>query len=311
MKAAICTKYGPPDVLKVMEVEKPAPGANEVLVKVHASAVTASDCIVRGFKIPRWRPMGLMMGLALGFRKPRRSILGLIVAGDVEKAGSMYKGFEKGSRVYAVTMLHFGGYAEYACLPGYSTIAAIPSNLSYVEAAALPYGGLMALYYLKKSKIGSGSNVLIYGASGAIGTSAVQLAKYFGANVTGVCSTGNLGWVKDLGADNVIDYTKVDIRDITEKFDLILDAVGKKKGSDFKSKLKRLLTGKGIYLSVDDGSPKMRSEDLAFLTRLAEAGKLKPVIDKVYPLDQIVAAHEYVDNGHKKGNVVIDMNTHK
>ena len=312
MKAILCTKYGPPDVLQFKDVEKPFPRKNEVCIKIFATAVTASDCIVRGFKLPIWHPIGLMMGLVLGLTKPRSSILGMVLAGEVESVGKDVKLFKNGDQVYAWTVkssiqIQFGTYAEYKCLPENSVIALKPSNVSYEEAAAVPYGGLLALHFLKKGKIQSGQKMLIYGASGSIGTSAVQLAKYYGAEVTGVCSTTNLELIRSLGADKVIDYTKEDIADRGELYDFILDAVGKKKSSKLKLQCKNALTPNGKYISVDDGSPKESLENLILLKELVEAGHLKPVIDRRYPLEQMVEAHRYVDKGHKKGNVVITV----
>ena len=310
MIAIVCTNYGPPEVLKVKEVEIPAPKNNEVLIKIHSTAVTASDCIVRGFKLPRWSLIGLMMRIAIGFKKPRKSILGMVLAGEIESVGKDVKRFKKGDQVFGWTLksgftIRFGTYAEYKCLPQNSVIELKPFNASYEEAAAIPYGGLIALHYLNKGNIQNRKKVLIYGASGSIGTSAVQIARHFGAEVTGVCSTKNLELVKSLGADTVIDYTKEVPSDIKESYDFILDAVGKNKKSDFKSNCKRILTPKGKYISVDDGSPIAKIEDLILLKKLVEAGKLKPVIDRSYSLEQMVEAHRYVDKGHKKGNVVI------
>ncbi len=304
MKAIVCTKYGPPEVLQLTEVEKPAPGKNEVCIKIFATAVTASDCIIRGFKVPigLWLPMGL----ALGFTRPRQPILGIVFAGEVESAGSDVKSFKKGDQVFGWDLFPaFGTYAEYKCMPESGMLALKPANLNYEEAAAVPYGGLLALHYLKKGNIQSGQKILIYGASGANGTSAVQLARYFGAEVTGVCSTTNLDLVKSLGADTVIDYTKEDFTNRGELYDFIFDAVGKRKSS--KLQFKKALTPNGKFISVDDGSPKPHIEDLILLKELVEAGKLKPVIDRRYPLEQIAEAHRYVDKGHKKGNVVITV----
>jgi NADPH:quinone reductase-like Zn-dependent oxidoreductase len=312
MKAILCTRYGPPEVLQLKEVEKPTPEKNEVCIKIFATSVTASDCIVRGFKLPRWHPIGLMMGLVLGFKKPRNPILGMVLAGEVESTGRDVNSFKAGDQVFAWTVnspikIQFGTYAEYKCLPEEGVIGIKPSNVSYEEAAAVPYGGLIALHFLKKGNIQNIQNVLIYGASGSIGTSAVQLAKYYGAVVTGVCSTANLELVRSLGADEVIDYTKEDMTNRGERYDFIFDAVGKRKSSKLKVQCKNALTEKGRYISVDDGSPRGTLENLMLLKELVEGGKLKPVIDRRYPLEQMVEAHRYVDRGHKKGNVIISV----
>jgi len=306
MKAIICTKYGSPEVLQVGEVVKPIPRDNEVLIKIVATSVTASDCIIRGFTLPAimWIPARL----ALGLTKPRKPILGLVLSGEIERAGSNVKRFKKGDKVYAHTFLRFGTYAEYTCLPETSAITLMPSNTSFEEAAAIPFGGTLALYYLKKATIQRGQKVLIYGASGAIGTSAIQLAKYFGAEVSGVCSTVNLELVKSLGADAVIDYTKEDFTDNGIHYDLIFDAVGKKKSAHLR--YKKSLSANGRFISVDDGNPGERAvckENLLTLKELTENGILKPVIDKIYPLNEIVEAHRYVDKGHKKGNVIMTV----
>ena len=308
MKAVICTKYGSPEVLQLKEAEKPTPKNNEVLIKIFATAVTASDCIVRGFKLPIWHPMGLMMGLALGFTKPRQPILGIVFAGEVEMLGKDVKEFKKGDPVFGWDLFPaFGAYAEYKCMSEKGMLAIKPTNVNCEEAAAIPYGGLMALSNLRKGNIQSGQKVLIYGASGSIGTSAVQLAKYFGAKVTGVCSTANLELVKSLGANTLTDYTKEDVSNSGEFYDFILDAVGKRKSSKLKLQCKKALTPNGKYISVDDGAPQIRTDDLILLKELVEAGKIKPFIDRTYPLEQIVEAHRYVDKGHKKGNVIITV----
>ena len=305
MKAIVCTKYGPPEVLQLVEVEKPVPKKNEVLIKIFATVVTASDCIVRGFNVPV--ALRLPMAIALGFTKPRRPILGMVMAGEVESVGKDVTSFNKGDQIFGCDFdrFVFGMYAEYICFPEKGMLAAKPINMNYGEAAALPYGGLIALHYLRKGKIQSGQKVLIYGASGANGTSALQLAKHFGAEVTGVCSTTNLELVRSLGADAVIDYTKEDLTSRGERYDLILDAVGKRKSSSIR--FEKVLTPNGNFISVDDGSPRLRTDDLIFLKQLVEAGKLKSVIDRYYPLERMAEAHKYVEQGHKKGNVVITV----
>ncbi len=307
MKAIVCTKYGPPEVLQLKEVTKPVPRKNEVCIKIFATAVTASDCIVRGFKIPKWHPLGLLMGLALGFTKPRQPILGMVLAGDIESVGKDVKRFKKGDSVYGMTGLGFGTYAEYKCMSEKECLVKKPSNVSYEEAAAVAYGGIIAGHFVKKGNIQSGQKVLIYGASGANGTTAVQLAKHYGAEVTGVCSTTNLKLVRSLGADKVIDYTKEDVISRGERYDLIFDAVGKSKSSKLKSQCKKVLIKNGKYMSVDRGSPNSLPEYLDLLNELMKAGHFKAVIDRRYPLDQTAEAHSYVDKGHKKGNVVIKV----
>jgi NADPH:quinone reductase-like Zn-dependent oxidoreductase len=312
MEAVVCTKYGSPEVLQLREVEKPVPKDNEVCVKIFATAATASDCIVRGFKFPRWHPMGIMMGAVVGFRAPRNPILGMVLSGEVESVGEDATRFKEGDQVFGSTLsagnnisVRFGSYAQYMCLPEDSLIAPKPAKLTHEEAAAIPYGFGLAMYYVKIAEIQPGEKVLIYGASGAIGTTAVQLAKHYGAEVTGVCSSGNFDMVGSLGADKLIDYRKEDSPPNGELYDFVFDAVGKKKDSKLKAACREALTPDGRYQSVDSGSPSNNLQELDFLNGLIEAGELRAVIDRSYPLEEIVEAHRYVDEGHKKGNVVI------
>jgi len=309
MKAIACTKYGPPEVLKMKEVEKPAPKDDEVLIKIFATAVTASDIFIRGSQIPIqfWIPMRIMLGLT----KPRKSIIGLVLAGIIESVGKNVKRFKPGDQVYGLTGFGLGAYAEYKCMKEtdstYGCLALKPNNLSYEEATVAAYGGLLAFQYMEKGNIQRGQKVLIYGASGTSGTTAVQYAKYLGAEVTGVCSTSNLELVKSLGADSVIDYTKKDSINLIKQYDFILDAVGKIKTSELKEACKKALTPKGKYVSIDDGKLKLDSNRLALIKELVETGHIKPVVDRSYPLEQIVEAHEYVEKGHKKGGVAITI----
>ena len=303
MKAIVCTKYGPPEVLQLKEVARPTPREDEVSVRIHATAVTASDCAVRGFEVPImfWIPMAL----AVGFPKPRQPILGMVFAGEVDSPGKAVTSFKEGEKVFGFDRFGFGTYAEYKCLSEKGVLARMPANLEYEEAAAVPYGGLLALAFLGKAHIQSGWKVLIYGASGSVGTSAVQVAKSLGAIVTGVCSSSNFGLVEGLGADKVIDYTKDDSLDSADSYHFVFDAVGKRKVSRIKSRIAQSHRGK--FVSVDDGSPRVTAEDLLSLKKLVEAGKFRPVIDRHFPLEQMAEAHRYVEKGHKKGNVIITV----
>ena len=320
MKAIVYTKYGPPEVLQLKEVEKPTPKDNEVLIKVHATTVNRTDC---GFRRPEYP---LIIRLINGVLKPKRTILGSELAGEVEAVGKGVKLFKTGDQVFGLTGNKFGAHAEYICLPEDASIVTKPANMNYEEAAAVCDGAMLAFTFIRKISLQKGDKILIYGASGSIGTAAVQLAKYYGAVVTAVCNTKNLELVKSLGADEVIDYTKDDFTKIGQTYKIVFDAVGK--ASFFRCK--NLIDKGGFYFSTDLGFlvqnlflvlwtgifgskkvkfpiPKDRKEDVAFFKELIEAGKYKAVIDRRYPLEQIVEAYRYVETGQKTGNVVITV----
>jgi len=327
MKAIVCTKYGTPDVLQLQEVDKPIPKDNEVLIKIHAATVTMGDCELRSLKFSGL--LKFLMRLGVGFRGPRKkfSILGQELAGEIESIGSEVKLFKKGDPVFASTGFHFGAYAEYVCLPEDGTVLTKPDNMTYEEAAAVPNGGLEAIHFLREADIQKGQTILIRGASGSIGTFAIQLAKYYGAEVTGVGNPKSLDVMKSIGADNVIDYTKEGFTKSGETYDIIFDVIGKSSFSSFAGSLnengiyllanpkmsminreKRATKKSDIkYISGNMDTRKERIEQLNFLKELIEDGKLKSVIDRRYPLEQTAEAHEYVEKGEKTGNVVITV----
>ncbi|MHA1355157.1 MAG: NAD(P)-dependent alcohol dehydrogenase [Candidatus Heimdallarchaeota archaeon] len=321
MKAIVYEKYGSPEVLQIKEVAKPTPKPNEVLIKIYATTVTKYDCWTRSCTAPLG--FRLLSRISSGIRKPKKPIIGLELAGEIEATGKDVKLFKKGDQVFGFSM-DMGTYAEYICLPEDGALAIKSKSMSYEDAAAIPYGALTALYFLRKGNIKKGQKVLVFGASGGVGHYAVQLAKFFGAEVTGVCSTTKVELVKSLGADRVIDYKKEDFTKSDKKYDVIFDTIGKSPFLGSRKSLKK----NGCYIFSTFSLPRLlripwfqltcskkaiigildpRSEDLIYLKELFEAGKLKSIIDRSYPFEQIVEAHEYVETGQKKGNVVITI----
>ena len=327
MKAIVYEKYGPPEVLQLREVDKPEPKDSGVLIEVHATTVTTGDVNARGFVFV---PTGLrfLARLMFGLGKPKNPILGFELAGKIEALGKDVRSFQEGDRVFGIDGHGIGAYAEYKCMPEDGALVHMPAALSYEEAASIPNGALTALYFLRdKGGIRSGQKVLINGASGSVGAAAVQIAKHFGAEVTGVCSTRNLEMVRSLGADQVVDYTREDFTQNGEVYDMILNTVP---GKVSFSACRKSLTRDGLFLAVAGGVNEMmqmlwtslkggkkvifgggfaceRKESLHFIKELVEAGELKPVIDRSYPLERAAEAHRYVDLGHKKGNVVLTV----
>ncbi len=326
MKAIVCTKWGSPDVLQFKEVAKPIPKDNEVLIKTYAATVTAGDCELRSLKFPLG--LKILARLGFGFRGPRKKILGQELAGEIVSVGKDVRLFKKGDQVFAHAGFRMGGYAEYACLPEKGLIATKPTNMTYEEAATVPLGGLESLHHLRRGNIQKGQKVLINGAGGSIGTYGVQLAKYFGAEVTAVDSAKKLDMLRSISADHVIDYTKEDFTKNGQTYNVIFDVVGKGPFTGHISSLKDqgiLLTANSMKSRIvrEPGKSKTNSkkiiggnveykpEDLVYLKGLIEAGKIRSVIDKRYPLEQIAEAHRYVEKGHKKGNVVITVEHNK
>ena len=310
MKAIECLKYGSYENLVLTEAEMPTPKKNEVLIQIKATSVTTSDVLIRGLKAS---PLArFMVQLIFGFGKPRNPILGMVTSGIIVGKGKDVNSFNIGDEVFAygsvsTTKRHFGSYAEYICLPEDWNIALKPSNNSFQEAAAIPYGGLLASHLLNKAIINRGDKVLIYGASGSIGTMTIQLAKLAGAHVTSVCSSQNFELVRSLGSDEMIDYTAENAESQLETYKYVIDTVGNSKSSKLKEKSKKTLIPKGKYISIDHGTPLTPRAAFLNLKLLAEQKKIKPVIDRVYPLEEIAEAHKYVEKGHKRGNVVISI----
>jgi len=317
MKAAVYTQYGSPEVLQLKEVAKPTPKDNEILLRIKATAVNSGDVRLR-------KADPFAVRFIFGFTKPKIKILGTVFSGEVESVGKDVKQFRVGDAVFGHTDMKFGAYAEYICVPEGGSLALKPATISHPEAAGIPFGGVTALHFIKKAMIQANQKVLIVGASGAVGSAAVQLAKSYGANVTGVCSTANIDLVKSIGADKVIDYTKEDFTQNGETYDVIFDTVKAinvlrslnsltENGIMILSAagISEMLQGARISMTSDrkvlTGVISHKAEDIIFLKELIEAGKYKPVIERTYPLAQIAAAHAYVEKGHKKGNVAIEV----
>ncbi len=303
MRAAVCDEFGPPEVIRTREMPDPVPGAREVCVAVSAAAVTSSDCLVRGFQI---KPsMRLAAHVALGFHRPRHRVLGMVFAGSIASRGVRAARFEVGQRVVGFDRYGFGAYGELKTMSADGVIAAIPKELTDEHAAAFPYGGLLALYVLRRGKLAPGQRVMVYGASSAVGTSAVQIAKAAGADVTAVCGPTNATLVASLGADRVLDYTRDDVLHPDKPYDLVAVTVGDRWGPPSRAEWSTALLPGGVFSPVDSGTPRLRAEDLEYLLEMAARGELAPAIDRTYSLDQAAEAHRYVETGHKRGNVLL------
>jgi NADPH:quinone reductase-like Zn-dependent oxidoreductase len=313
MKAYICPKYGPPEVLQLKEAAKPVPKDDEVLIKIHATAVTASDIFIRSSQVAVrvLIPFRLMIGLT----GPRKSIIGLVLAGEIEAIGKDIKRFKPGDQVYGLTGFDLGAYAEYTCMKEtdstHGCLAIKPTKISYEEATMVSYGGLLAFQFMEKGNIQRGQEVLVYGGSSTTGTVAIQYAKYLGARVTAVCSTANLEMVKSLGADVVIDYVKVDALKPGVHYDFVFDAVGKNKTSKLKEACRKALAPGGKYASIDDSAMLLDSKRLGLISELVEGGHIKPVVDRCYPFEELAEAHRYVGGGHKRGGVAVTVSSRR
>ena len=303
MRAILCTRWGPPEALQLAEVARPEPRKGEVRIRIVATSVTASDCIARGMRVPlRYRIVGKLL---MGVRRPRRPIFGMVLSGEVDAVGRAVTTFRPGDQVFGMSKWRAGCYAEYVCWSAGTLLLPKPASLTHDEAAALPYGGLLACHLMRKAAIRRGQRILVYGASGAIGTATVQLARHLGARVTGVCSARNVDLVASLGAEQVIDYASEDFTKRADRYDLIIDAVGRRKSAAALVHAGEALAPGGRSFSIDDDFPKFTIDDLQLLKRLAEAGELTPVIDRRYRLEEMVEAHRYVELGHKRGNVIV------
>jgi NADPH:quinone reductase-like Zn-dependent oxidoreductase len=311
MKAVVCERYGPPDVLKIVQYEKPIPREDEVLIQICATSVTNSDIFIRSSKVP-WQVL-IPMRLMIGIRRPRNEIIGEVFSGIIAGTGSKIDRFHVGDQVYGLTGMSLGAYAEYKCMKEVDSkqgcLALMPHTISFAEATAAAYGGLLAFQFLEKANVQPKDNVLIYGASGTSGIMASQLAKHLQAHVTGVCGPKNINFIKELGADKVIDYTNSHEIAKLETYDVVMDCVGKARTSALKVACKKALTKRGQYVTIDDSPLIPDSGRLDRIRALVEAGAIRVFNDRSYPLEQIVEAHKYVEQGHKRGNVAVTVSS--